>query len=269
MFVSIYFFDFLQTPNDSGESLSNDSGLPEASSSSSNLTSSGAFSASSNSQNEPIFVPAENEGEEAPEIPPFWCKISYYELSTRVGPIFSVIGNPVTIDGFTNPQIEGNDRISLGSLFNVHRNSTIVRTRLHIGDGIRLHYIEGQLFVEVLFEHAIFVQSELLNLLNGNAPTTVTKITRGTPVKIFDDGQFAEVLEGHFASGSDYRTMYKLNRMCHLRLSFIKGWGGEPYFRAEVTMTPCWLEIQMRHSMMRLDQQLVRMVGPEDGSDSQ
>ncbi|KAH9406895.1 PREDICTED: mothers against decapentaplegic homolog 9-like [Rhagoletis zephyria] len=217
------------------------------------------------------FVADKDEEAEAPTIdePSFWCKISYFELSNRVGPIFSVTSNPVTVDGFTNPQNDP-ERISLGSLSNIHRNSTITQTRLSIAEGIRLHYHPqgGQLFVEVLFEHAIFVQSELLNLVGGQPSTTVTKITAAAGlVKIFDEEQFGEVLVGHAAA--DYRTVYRLTSMCTLRLSFIKGWGGAPYYRTDAVMTPCWLEIQMRRAMMRLDEVLVRMVGPDDDTDSQ
>lgn len=64
----------------------------------------------------------------------FWATISYYELNTRVGEQVKVSSSTITIDGFTDPCINGS-KISLGLFSNVNRNATIENTRRHIGNG--------------------------------------------------------------------------------------------------------------------------------------
>lgn len=64
----------------------------------------------------------------------FWCSIVYYELNTRVGEWFRISSDTVVIDGFTNPS-NRDDRVCLGLLSNVNRNSTVENTRQHIGKG--------------------------------------------------------------------------------------------------------------------------------------
>src|SRR5699024_6894057 len=59
--------------------------------------------------------------------PQFWCSIAYYELNSRVGEMFQAQTSSVIIDGFTDPT-NNNQRMCLGLLSNVNRNSTIENT---------------------------------------------------------------------------------------------------------------------------------------------
>ena len=62
-----------------------------------------------------------------------WCKISYYELSNRVGEMFYANGlMDVFIDGFTGSDA---NRFCLGQLYDVNRTSSIEQARRHIGNG--------------------------------------------------------------------------------------------------------------------------------------
>ncbi|XP_003377797.1 mothers against decapentaplegic protein [Trichinella spiralis] len=161
--------------------------------------------------------------------PDFWCSIAYYELNSRI-----VRSHTVVIDGFTDPS-NRDDRICLGLLSNVNRNSTIENTRRHIGRGVQLSYIRGEVYAECFSDNAIFVQSRNCNYHHGFHPTT--SVQRG------------------------FEAVYELTKMCTIRLSFVKGWGAE-YHRQDVTSTPCWIEIHLHGPLQWLDKVLTQMGSP-------
>ncbi len=132
--------------------------------------------------------------------PDYWCSVAYYELNSRVGEIFKIPSSPTmtfTIDGFTDPS-NLPDRICLGLLSNVNRNSTIENTRRHIGRGARLTFYNNELTVENLSETAIFVQSRNCNYRNNFHATTVCKIPTGEQRVIFSSNVFGEVVVNYY-----------------------------------------------------------------------
>lgn len=184
-----------------------------------------------------------------------WCSIYYYELDQRYGDPFHGHSPIVKIDGWTNP-CDGT-RFCLGIITNISRNREIELVRRNIGNGISLIYEQGTISLKNTSDSSIFVQSEQLNIQWKLKPKRVIKIPAGHEADIFDNARFIEQL----SQCTGFEALYRLNILCTLRLSFIKGWG-DNYRRDHITKTPCWIEICLNSQLHYLDQLLRKMEPP-------
>merc|ERR1711973_718229 len=106
--------------------------------------------------------------------PTFWSSIAYYELNSRVGEVYHANNHSVIIDGFTNPSNKNNNRFCLGQLSNVNRNSTIENTRRHIGKGVHLYYVGGEVYAECSRETVITTMASTLPRCARSHPVAVS-----------------------------------------------------------------------------------------------
>lgn len=142
---------------------------------------------------------------------------------------------------------------------NVDRDEVTLNTRRHIGKGLRVFKVAGKVYVECLSNYSIFVQSPNGNLRNGYSPITVTKVVPNGYLDLFDSNDFARRLEQAVQYG--FESVYQLQRLCAIRISFVKGWGAE-YRRDCITSTPCWIEIQLNGPLQWIDRVLTQMGAP-------
>lgn len=187
-----------------------------------------------------------------------WCSISYYEMNHRVGEQYEAVNGAITVDGYTDPS--SSKRFCLGLLSNVNRTPEIESIRSHIGKGVQLRYVDGQVFALCLSKNPVFAQSPICNTQYGWHPATVCKIPSGCNLRMFANDVFARMLNASLSEG--YEAVFQMQRMCIVRMSFVKGWGRE-YRRQAITSTPCWIEIHLRNPLRWLDTILQKMKGPD------
>jgi len=190
-----------------------------------------------------------------------WCGIKYHECAVSVGESFYAPQSEsvIHIDGFTDPGLDKN-RFSLGSLNNINRTEGTKNVRKHIGHGVELKQDGHSVILTCRSGNPVFIQSPNCNQRYGWDLTTVVKVPNGCNLAIFDTEAFSRTLADSIAGG--FEEVYKMARMCSIRMSFVKGWGQE-YRRQSIMNTPCWVEIQLTAPLKWIDEVLKEIEAPE------
>ncbi|XP_061451361.1 mothers against decapentaplegic homolog 6 isoform X2 [Rhineura floridana] len=165
-----------------------------------------------------------------------WCNVAYWEHRTRVGRLYTVYEQSVSIF-YDLPQGNG---FCLGQLNLENRNETVRRTRSKIGYGILLSKEPDGVWAYNRSEHPIFVNSPTLDIPNCRT-LIVRKVMPGYSIKVFDYEK--SCLLQHTTDLEYPDGPYDPNSV---RISFAKGWGPW-YSRQFITSCPCWLEILLNN----------------------
>ena len=100
-----------------------------------------------------------------------------------------------------------------------------------------------------------------MTLVNSTQVFSVWCIS-GCTFQIFNSHDFATILTAAVVKG--FESVYKLEKVCKIRISFVKGWGtGKEYRRQKIHDTPCWVEVQLNGPLQWLDKVLTQMGGPD------
>ena len=168
--------------------------------------------------------------------PSHWCSVAYWEHRTRVGRLYAVYDQAVSIF-YDLPQGSG---FCLGQLNLEQRSESVRRTRSKIGFGILLSKEPDGVWAYNRGEHPIFVNSPTLDAPGGRA-LVVRKVPPGYSIKVFDFERSGLLQHGPEPDAAD--GPYDPNSV---RISFAKGWG-PCYSRQFITSCPCWLEILLNN----------------------
>ncbi|XP_042330903.1 mothers against decapentaplegic homolog 6 [Sceloporus undulatus] len=166
-----------------------------------------------------------------------WCSVAYWEHRTRVGRLYAVYEQSVSIF-YDLPQGNG---FCLGQLNLENRNETVRRTRSKIGYGILLSKEPDGVWAYNRSDHPIFVNSPTLDIPNCRT-LIVRKVMPGYSIKVFDYEK--SCLLQHTTDLEYPDGPYDPNSV---RISFAKGWG-PCYSRQFITSCPCWLEILLNNN---------------------
>lgn len=188
-----------------------------------------------------------------------WCSITYHEYDQRIGEKYHSNSPVVSVDGFTQPMC--NDRFCIGGISNVNRNQFTEWVRRRIGRGVKLTYVDGDVYVEGISESSMFVSSPLHDNESPKGPPDdlVVKLSPGCSARVFSTHEFGKLLHAAVAEG--FEAVYKLTSRCVIKVSFVKGWG-KNYKRQSIYNTPCWVEVQLNGPLQWIDKVLRQMRPP-------
>ncbi|XP_018321309.1 mothers against decapentaplegic homolog 6 [Agrilus planipennis] len=173
-------------------------------------------------------------GEDSSRNPREWCKLAYWELAKRVGPLFPVELPYVNVFWGDVPYADGLclETLALSQHSFSPPPGSVAKTRCKIGLGVTLANEDDGVWMYNRSDHPVFVNSLTLE------ETEPTRVPAEHCLCIFDPAKAAHQNYGW----NNFATCHGPVDRNSVRISFAKGWGRN-YTRTEITSCPCWLEI--------------------------
>ncbi|KAH1012183.1 hypothetical protein HUJ05_011383 [Dendroctonus ponderosae] len=159
-----------------------------------------------------------------------WCKLAYWELQERVGPLFPVEHQHVNVFGNVSYGLDGLCLTTLGPQNPKESEASVTLSCEPDGFVWLFNRSEQPVFVDSLY-------------LKGGCEDPYGWPTRVPPdhcVCVFAPGGPQSFGWDQLMSGTCPRG--PAGDPNSIRISFVKGWGSR-YSRREITSCPCWLEI--------------------------
>lgn len=192
-----------------------------------------------------------------------WCQLAYWELSQRVGQLFSVENSAINVFA---EQLRG-DGLCLSTLA-MQRNSVtpeaVLKARQKIGLGVTLSRETDGVWLYNRSLSPVFVHSSTLRDVDTRS-LLVCRVPPGHCLRAFDHIKFVILTLYSIHNLAIKINLYFFYRAAteaftwpstiagaqtgpvdiySVRISFAKGWGPK-YQRQEVTACPCWLEVHL------------------------
>lgn len=176
------------------------------------------------------------DGEEKPSWESEWCRLAYWELTTRVGRQFGVRLRAVDVFGGGAGAGAGNGLCldALETKPDAPQIEQVRKTKAKIGLGVTLSLETDGVWLYNRSSEPVFVSSPALDAAAAKA-LLVWRVAPGHCLCIFDPAAPPPPRCQPHVGPVDPRSV---------RISFAKGWGPK-YHRRDVTACPCWLEVML------------------------
>mgnify|MGYP005983976997 FL=1 len=185
-----------------------------------------------------------------------WATIAYYEKCRKLQ-TFECFPRKIVVK--CNTVAEGVvECFNLEEIRNESREDEVTNTRRQIGNGISLHYEDGYVFIQLLSDSVVHLESLYCNRVKHHMKHTLHSLEPFdmTYMQLMDDDVFHALLDDAAQEGPE--AVYELAKIFTIRVVFVDHWRTE----TPVTNYNCWIEIRLCRQMKWIDNALRQMGAP-------
>ncbi|XP_063920972.1 protein mothers against dpp-like [Zophobas morio] len=185
-----------------------------------------------------------------------WATIAYYE-KTRKLETFHCFPPEIQVKCNTVPG-RAVGCFSLDGIRNELRGDEVTNTRRQIGEGVSIYYENGQVFMQLLSDSDVYIESLYYNRVKNDRTHTLHSLQPFdlTSMKLMDDDRFHILLDKAVQEGAE--AVYDLAKIFTVRVVFVDHWRTN----TPVTNYNCWIEIRLCRQMKWINNALRQMGAP-------
>ncbi|XP_063932314.1 protein mothers against dpp-like [Zophobas morio] len=185
-----------------------------------------------------------------------WAIVAYYEKCRKLE-TFQCFRPEIQVKCNTVPgRVVG--CFNLEAIGNELRRAEVINTRRQIGDGISLRYENGQVFMQLLSDSVVYIESKFRNRVKNHRKQTLHWLEPFdlTSMKLMDDDEFHVLLDMAVQEGAE--AVSDLAKILTIRVVFVDHWRTN----TPVTNYNCWIEIRLCRQMTWISNALRQMGAP-------